>query len=198
MSFFETYHFFTLSLLLGIPAWTLVFSRSEFRRQAVVLAFLAAPFALTERFFVPEYWAPRFVGPLFFWIGAGLEDFLLISAVFVASTLAQVHAIAGSAAAMAVGVLCVILHQPALRRDALLGLLATGSVYFGVCLLYQRLYPMDFSQMWRTDGLTQVRVLGVPLAEIIYGMLAGALGATVIPFAQLAPTRYRKDKGEKR
>ncbi|MBN1983333.1 MAG: hypothetical protein JW795_17485 [Chitinivibrionales bacterium] len=76
--FFSTYHFFALSFLLGLVGIGFALSRPTFRQMSGWVALICLPFAFTERFFVPIYWEPRFIGSLFQMTGAGIEDVMFV------------------------------------------------------------------------------------------------------------------------
>ncbi|HEU4539190.1 MAG TPA: lycopene cyclase domain-containing protein [Polyangiaceae bacterium] len=73
------YDFLTLALLFlapGAVAWAL---RPDLRPWMWRSALAALPFALTERFFYPTYWSPRFLFDLITKIGFGLEDLIFLA-----------------------------------------------------------------------------------------------------------------------
>jgi hypothetical protein len=230
LGFFQTYHFFVLALFMGVPAWWLVFRHPQYRKETECIAALVTPFALTERFFVPEYWNPVFLGPFFQWAGAGVEDLLFVVhlawmtvysplvmfrrdwgkrstpwnrrvlariAGLVAATFGSfgvairlgLNPLIAAAVGMLFGMLFMVCTTPQILRDVGRGLLAGGTAYSLVCLVYGAVYPEDFKTIWRTGGLSNQFVLGVPLEEVVYGVLAGGLGGSFIPFLQGVPTR---------
>ena len=230
--FFQTYHFFVLVLFMGIPAWWLVFQYPQHRKQTAWIAVFTIPFAFTERFFVPEYWNPVFLGPFFEWFGAGVEDVLFVIhlswitayspllifrrdwgqgevlwsvGVFIRivglmlATLGSfgvaikmgLNPLIGAGVGMLFGLVFMVCAGRLLFGDVVRGLLAGGSIYFLICLIYGAVYPEDFSVIWRTVGLSRQFVLGVPLEEVVYGVLAGGLGGSFIPFLWRSPTSPR-------
>jgi len=232
LTFFQTYHFFALTFFLGIPAWWLVFQHPQHRKQTVWIAVFVIPFAFTERFFVPEYWRPVFVGPFFEWFGAGVEDLLFVIHLawitvyspliifrrdwgegeilwgaggfvrvvgLMLATLGSfglairmgLNPLIGASVGMVFGMVFIVCAGPRLFGDVVRGLLAGGSIYFLICLIYGAVYPDDFTVIWRTAGLSRRFVLGVPLEEAAYGVLAGGLGGSFIPFLQRVPTKLR-------
>jgi hypothetical protein len=78
--FFATYDFLTLSLLFAVPALLGWWLRPDLRPRMQAGALLSLPFALTERFFYPDYWSPTFVFDLIHRIGFGIEDLLFVAA----------------------------------------------------------------------------------------------------------------------
>lgn len=236
LRFFQTYHFLVLALFLGIPAWWLVFQHPQHRKQTAWIAVFAIPFAFTERFFIPEYWNPVFLGPFFKWFGAGIEDLLFVIhlawitayspliifrrdwgerkglwevGVFIRVVGLMLAALGsfgvairmglnpliGAGVGMVFAMVFMVCAQPRLLGDLVRGLLAGGSVYFLICLIYVTVYPDDFTVIWRTAGLSRQFVLGVPLEEAAYGVLAGGLGGSFIPFLQRVPTKPRSLRG---
>jgi len=232
LQFFHTYHFFVLALVLGIPAWWLVFRYPQHLKQTAWIAVFVIPFAFTERFFVPEYWNPVFLGPFFEWFGAGVEDLLFVTHLswitvyspllmfrrdwregeipwgrgvflrvgglmlmtlggFGAAIGAGLNPLIAAGLGMVFGMVFMVWASPRIFRDVGRGLFAGGSVYFFICLVYGSAYPEDFRRIWRTGGLSHQFVLGVPLEEVVYGVLAGGLGGSFIPFLQGLPTRPR-------
>jgi hypothetical protein len=79
-SWFRTYEFLTLSLLFTLPALAGWWWRPDLRGRMRAGALLALPFALTERFFYPTYWSPRFLWDLVDRVGFGLEDLIFVAA----------------------------------------------------------------------------------------------------------------------
>lgn len=236
LRFFQTYHFFVLCLFLGVPAWWLVLQHPQHRKQTAWIAVFVLPFGFTERFFVPEYWNPVFMGPFFKWFGAGIEDVLfvihlawitayspliifrrdwredqipwdmkgffrvvglILSALgtFGAANSLGLNPWVSAGSGMLLGMALIVCLQPQLFGDVSRGLLAGGTIYFLICLIYGTVYPKDFTVIWRTAGLSRRSLLGVPLEEVVYGVLAGGIGGSFIPFLQGAPTRPRSLRG---
>jgi len=232
LRFFQTYHFFVLTLFMGIPAWWLVFQYPQHLKQTAWIAVLVIPFAFTERFFVPEYWNPVFLGPFFEWTGAGVEDLLFVihlawitvySPLFIfrrdweeknvlwdmvgfirligliLATLGSfgvavrmgLNPLIGASVGMVFGMVFIVCAGPRLSGDVGRGLLAGGGIYFLICLMYGAVYREDFTVIWRTTGLSHQFILGVPLEEVIYGVLAGGLGGSFISFLRRSPTSPR-------
>ena len=80
MAFFERYDFLLLALLFCLPPLLIAAVRPDLRPLMRRAALLALPFALTERFFYPEYWSPTFLFDLIQTLGFGLEDLLFVAA----------------------------------------------------------------------------------------------------------------------
>lgn len=80
MAFFARYDFLLLALLCCLPPLLIAAARPDLRPLMRRAALLALPFALTERFFYPEYWSPTFLFDLIEHIGFGLEDLLFVAA----------------------------------------------------------------------------------------------------------------------
>ena len=80
MAFFEVYDFLLLSLLFCLPPLFIAAARPDLRPLMRRAALLALPFALTERFFYPEYWSPTFLFDLIDQLGFGIEDLLFVAA----------------------------------------------------------------------------------------------------------------------
>jgi hypothetical protein len=74
------YNFLILCGLFALPALAIAIARKDLRWPMLVMAFLSLPFALTERWFYPEYWRPRFLFDLADRVGFGIEDFLFVAA----------------------------------------------------------------------------------------------------------------------
>ncbi len=95
---------------------------------------------------------------------------------------AGVPAIYGACLAM-IGVTAIML---CLRRDLTRACFGGGCttllVYAALCQIFQWLLPGVFDLAWNTELLTNRRVLGVPLEELMYGFSAGFSGAAVYPF----------------
>ncbi|MBF0351606.1 MAG: hypothetical protein HQM11_11280 [SAR324 cluster bacterium] len=73
-----TWNFLILSLLFLIPGMLVYAVRPDLRTAIHRMSVCALPFALTERFFYPDYWEPRFLFDLADHIGFGLEDILFV------------------------------------------------------------------------------------------------------------------------
>ncbi|MCP4752247.1 MAG: hypothetical protein GY866_15225 [Proteobacteria bacterium] len=73
-----TYNFLFLSVLFLIPGAAVYAVRRDLRRVVHFMAVCAVPFALTERFFYPEYWEPKFLFDLIDVLGFGIEDILFV------------------------------------------------------------------------------------------------------------------------
>lgn len=80
MGFFRHYDFLTLALLFCLPPLLIATARADLRPLMARAAWLALPFALTERFFYPEYWSPTFLFDLIHRVGFGIEDLLFVAA----------------------------------------------------------------------------------------------------------------------
>jgi len=102
----------------------------------------------------------------------------------------------GASVGMVFGMVFMGCAVPRLSGDMGRGALAGGSVYFFTCLIYGAVYPDDFTVIWRTAGLSHRFLLGVPLEEVVYGVLAGGIGGSFIPFLQGVPTRSRSLDGQ--
>jgi hypothetical protein len=74
-----TYSFLLLALLFLIPGLVILLLRPDLRRVAFRMALCSLPFALTESWFYPSYWEPRFVFDLADRIGFGIEDLLFVA-----------------------------------------------------------------------------------------------------------------------
>ncbi|MCK6548854.1 lycopene cyclase domain-containing protein [Myxococcota bacterium] len=79
MSALLRHEFLTLSLLCAIPALVIFVARRDLRPMIRRMALASLPFALTERFFYPDYWSPRFLFDLIDVLGFGLEDVLFVT-----------------------------------------------------------------------------------------------------------------------
>jgi len=79
-AFFTTYDFLTLALLFAVPAAIGWWLRPDLRARMRAGALLSLPFALTERFFYPEYWSPTFLFDLIGTLGFGIEDLVFVAA----------------------------------------------------------------------------------------------------------------------
>jgi hypothetical protein len=73
------YSFLTLSMILAIPGVVAWYSRPDLRVAMRRTMAASLPFALTERLFYPDYWAPKFLFDLVNVIGFGLEDVLFVT-----------------------------------------------------------------------------------------------------------------------
>lgn len=74
------YNFLILCVLFALPPLCVYLVRPDLRRPMAVTALFALPFAVTESWFYPEYWQPRFLFDLADHIGFGIEDFLFVAA----------------------------------------------------------------------------------------------------------------------
>lgn len=74
----------------------------------------------------------------------------------------------------------------ALRRDLMIacagGALVTGLGYTLICMVLAALIPEVFELDWNTDKFTNIFILGIPLEEIVYATLSGAIAAIFYPF----------------
>jgi hypothetical protein len=80
MALFARYDFLLLALLFCLPPLFIAAARPDLRPLMRRAALLALPFALTERFFYPDYWSPTFLFDLIDQLGFGLEDLLFVAA----------------------------------------------------------------------------------------------------------------------
>ncbi len=215
----ERHDFLVLALLFCVPPALLALGRPDLRPRLCRGALLALPFALTERFFYPEYWSPRFLFDLVDVLGFGVEDLLFVAA-FGAFAVSADVAVSGSrlvpdgprrgplavalalggliAAAVALhaagapmyvatvgveaaGVACCVLARRDLALPALRGGLVVAAVYGLVCLAFEALLPGVFARVWHTEGLIDRAVAGVPLEELLYGGVSGALATVALP-----------------
>ena len=74
------YNFLILCVLFAVPPLCIYVLRPDLRRPMAVTALFALPFGLTESWFYPEYWQPRFLFDLADRVGFGIEDFLFVAA----------------------------------------------------------------------------------------------------------------------
>lgn len=70
--------FLVLAVLFLVPGTIVLVARRDLRPVIAVMALLALPFALTERWFYPVYWRPPFLFDLAARIGFGIEDVLFV------------------------------------------------------------------------------------------------------------------------
>ncbi len=75
---FQRYPFLLLSLLFLIPGALVWCFRRDLRPVIRRMALCALPFAVTERFFYPDYWQPPVLFDLIDTIGFGIEDVLFV------------------------------------------------------------------------------------------------------------------------
>jgi hypothetical protein len=73
------YNFLILCVLFALPPLFIYGLRADLRRPMAVTALFALPFGLTESWFYPEYWRPRFLFDLADRIGFGIEDLLFVA-----------------------------------------------------------------------------------------------------------------------
>lgn len=90
------------------------------------------------------------------------------------------------------------------RRDLLLPALAGGALstvtYAVICLIYARIFPGVFERVWHTERFLHRFVLGVPIEELLYGLLSGVVSGAFYPFvtgSRLAPRRPGDYPGRK-
>ncbi len=74
------YDFLVLSILFVVPGAIVFALRRDLRKPIALASAASLPFALTERFFYPSYWSPRFAFDLVDVIGFGIEDVLFVTA----------------------------------------------------------------------------------------------------------------------
>lgn len=74
------YAFLVLALLLAVPGALAYLLRPDLRPSIRFGVALSLPFALTEPFFLGEYWRPAFLFDLGEQLGFGVEDFLFVAA----------------------------------------------------------------------------------------------------------------------
>jgi hypothetical protein len=89
----NAYAFLILSVLLAVPGLVIYIARPSFRSVIHRLVLCSLPFALTERFFYPDYWEPETLFDLVPRIGFGIEDVLFVSGLgaFTGTVYAFVH-----------------------------------------------------------------------------------------------------------
>ncbi|MFO0724115.1 MAG: lycopene cyclase domain-containing protein [Myxococcota bacterium] len=73
------YEFLVLALLFAVPPVIIAIAQPALRRRLAEGAAAALPFALSERWFYPSYWSPRFLFDLVSVIGFGLEDLIFVA-----------------------------------------------------------------------------------------------------------------------
>ena len=74
------YDFLLLDLVFALPALLILAVRRDLAPVMVTCVLASLPFALTEAWFCPTYWEPRFLFDLGARLGFGIEDFLFVSA----------------------------------------------------------------------------------------------------------------------
>lgn len=74
------YNFLILCALFAVPPLCIYGLRPDLRRPMAVTALFSLPFGLTESWFYPEYWQPKFLFDLADRIGFGIEDLLFVAA----------------------------------------------------------------------------------------------------------------------
>lgn len=74
------YNFLILCVLFAVPPLFIYGRRADLRRPMAVTALFALPFGLTESWFYPDYWQPRFLFDLADRVGFGIEDLLFVAA----------------------------------------------------------------------------------------------------------------------
>lgn len=229
MALFARYDFLLLALLFCLPPLLIAAARTDLRPLMRRAALLALPFALTERFFYPDYWSPTFLFDLIDQLGFGLEDLLFVAAfgAFAATAypaLARRQIVAAAppqprlAASLIGGSLglALLLHATGIsmygstiaaelaalalllrmRRDlavpALVGGLFVTAIYALVCLIYAALLPGVFDRVWHTEALFDRSVAGIPLEELLYGLVSGALATAALP--AVTGQRYLRER----
>ena len=80
-----------------------------------------------------------------------------------------------------------------LLRPALWGGVWSTVVYFGVCLVFQHVFPHAFQITWHTEQYLYLFVLGVPLEELLYAATCGAASTVFFPY--IACARFRPLNG---
>ena len=215
-----THDFLTLALLFAVPAAVGWWLRPDLRTRMRAGALLSLPFALTERFFHPDYWSPTFLFDLIEQLGFGIEDLIFVAAFgafavtgpclltgerieshgpamdWIAALSVVVALIASAVTMHALGlsmyaativtesaaVVLVLSRRRDLWRAALIGGWFIAAIYGGVCYLYAALLPGVFDRVWHTEALFDRAVAGVPLEELVYGAVSGALATVVLPW----------------
>ena len=178
MAFFERYNFLLLSLLFCLPPLLITVARSDLRPLALRAALLALPFALTERFFFPDYWSPTFLFDLIHQLGFGLEDLLFVAGF-------------GAFAATAYPALTRQRLAPfGPPRPALAAALSAGAIGFALALhaaglsMYGATIAAEFGALGLLFGarrdLTVPALLGGLLVTAIYALLC-LLYAALLP-----------------
>jgi hypothetical protein len=211
--------FLVLALLFAVPPAVVALLRPDLSRRLGLGALASLPFALTERYFLGEYWSPTFLFDLGDLLGFGIEDFFFVAAfgafavtaypVFARARvegrgdrrgagrlLATLAGLIGAALALhllgapmfvatvaveALAVVLVVVARGDLAVPALVGGLVTAAVYALVCLAFGALLPGVFGRVWHTEGLIDRAVAGIPLEELLYGGLSGALATVALP-----------------
>jgi hypothetical protein len=152
----------------------------------------AYPFVARRRFVAPELPAgdarrrgpgPRLARRALAVVGATLAAALGLLAAGVPILYASFYSMAAAAIVMLV-----------VRRDLLVPALAGGALstvtYAVICLIYARIFPGVFERVWHTERFLHRFVLGVPIEELLYGLLSGVVSGAFYPFvtgARLAP-----------
>ena len=73
------YNFLIIAILFSLPGIVIWLCRKDLRVAIRRIVPLSLPFALTESFFFPDYWEPRFLFDLGPRIGFGIEDFIFVA-----------------------------------------------------------------------------------------------------------------------
>lgn len=180
------YEFLVLSLLFLAPGALVFFLRPDLRPLMRWAAVASLPFALTERWFYPEYWSPTFLFDLISVLGFGIEDLIFVVALGAFTTTAYAFVFRRRLEPRRAEA------GPRLRNT---GLLVAAVLLLALSLLLLGL-PMLFAtvaaEILAAVGMTLVRrdlVLPALLGGLIVALVYGVLCAI---FAQLIPGVFER------
>lgn len=105
----------------------------------------------------------------------------IAAAMLVALFAAGIPPLALACATMGAFLVATGAMRPDLSVPAVLGGCATALAYWLVCLVFAWLYPGVFGSTWNPDALTGLAMLGVPIEEPFYAMLAGGTATVFYP-----------------
>jgi hypothetical protein len=181
------YEFLVLSILFLAPG-ALVFARRPDLRPLMRWAALASlPFALTERWFYPEYWSPRFLFDLIDVLGFGIEDVIFVVALGAFTTTAYAFVFQRRLEPRGDRSTHRRLRNTALLVLAVLAL-ALSLLWLGLPMLFAtvaaELLGAAAMVLLRRDLLTPV-LLGGLIVTLVYGLLCAI-------FAQLIPGVFER------
>lgn len=118
---------------------------------------------------------------------AKLKSTLIVLSLFSAGIvilflLLNIHALYAAYSAMLLFTAFVCIRRPALIAHAAGGALTLLIAYSSACKSLELLYDGIFREVWHTSGFIGTFVLGIPIEECIYALLAGATAAVLYPF----------------
>ncbi|MDJ0765964.1 MAG: lycopene cyclase domain-containing protein [Myxococcota bacterium] len=176
-----TYAFLVLCGFLAIPGAVILLLRADLRRPLLLMGAVALPFALTERFFYPDYWEPVFLFNLAARIGFGIEDFLFVFGLAVLTTGVYPFCLRQTYRAIAYRDVRSIVQRVGMMIGSAL-VLSVACVLIGVALIWgSAVIMIGFAiVIWfKRPDLAVPGLIGAGLSCLAYGGICLALDATL-------------------